>query len=224
MIRFTRKRCESGADAAPTPAQAAGPAQSDPSEGAAEASAGAVSSSAAYLAAEQAACGGGSGGGAGLQSGASPPPSVGVFLPPRSLLLFSGDAYTSCLHSIEAAEEDFLDETIDNAPPELRGDLFAHCAHAGCLPPASACFAALCVLASLFVQSSRVLAPACLYAWGVVFGVLSGLLTVCARMTFCCFRLASRDAGKAVRRESERVSLTCRLVPKVLKNILPIRR
>lgn len=48
-------------------------------------------------------------------------PSVGVFLPPRSLLLFADEAYTSCLHSIEEAEEDLLDESVVNVPPELRG-------------------------------------------------------------------------------------------------------
>jgi hypothetical protein len=42
------------------------------------------------------------------------PPLASVALPPRSLLVFSGAAYESCLHGIEEAKEERLDESVVN--------------------------------------------------------------------------------------------------------------
>lgn len=38
----------------------------------------------------------------------------GVWLPPRSLLLFTGDAYTDFLHGIPNASEDAMDNSVVN--------------------------------------------------------------------------------------------------------------
>lgn len=42
-------------------------------------------------------------------AGAAPPPDCRVFLPPRSLLLFDGAAYTEYLHGIDRVREDVLE-------------------------------------------------------------------------------------------------------------------
>lgn len=41
-------------------------------------------------------------------------PCCSVVLPPRSLLVFAEDAYTSCLHGIDTGERDVLDDTVVN--------------------------------------------------------------------------------------------------------------
>lgn len=42
------------------------------------------------------------------------PPAQSVVLPPRSLLVFKDEAYTGCLHSIDAVAAEALDESVVN--------------------------------------------------------------------------------------------------------------
>ncbi len=41
--------------------------------------------------------------------------AASVILPPRSLLVFRGDAYTQCLHGIDAVEAESIDGSVANA-------------------------------------------------------------------------------------------------------------
>lgn len=121
VIRFTRKRPDAEMHAAPS--SSAGEPSDEPPQQAAGSAAplepGWLGDAAAGFAA-------GSCGDASSPAEPAPPfplpESLGVFLQPRSLLLFSGDAYTAYLHRIEEADADVLDESVANAPPELRGE------------------------------------------------------------------------------------------------------
>lgn len=42
------------------------------------------------------------------------PPTASLAAPPRSLIVFSGDAYTSCLHGIDATDAEIIDASIVN--------------------------------------------------------------------------------------------------------------
>lgn len=119
VIKFTRKRTEEGS-ASGMPSQ---PAPRPGAEDAAGGDRGGAAGTATTAAAGDAACscGGEAQSGVASPSPPSQPAAVGVYLPPRSLLLFSDEAYTAYLHSIDEVAEDLLDETVANAPDELKG-------------------------------------------------------------------------------------------------------
>jgi len=48
-------------------------------------------------------------------------PALSVYIPPRSLFLFTQQLYETYFHAIEERAEDELDDTVLNVPPELRG-------------------------------------------------------------------------------------------------------
>jgi alkylated DNA repair protein alkB family protein 6 len=49
------------------------------------------------------------------EGGGQAPPLASVVLPPRSLLVFQDEAYTGCLHGIEAVETEAIDGSVANA-------------------------------------------------------------------------------------------------------------
>ena len=48
-------------------------------------------------------------------------PSLSIYLPPRSLFIFSDELYETYFHSIQELRSDVLDESVLNVPKDLIG-------------------------------------------------------------------------------------------------------